>query len=119
MPNIKDFKKFDFTIDYEDIIMQNTRELGRNIQKSAKSIWGGRSPYASGWSAKLKKVNKKEISGVVYNKDQYQLTHLLEFGHVVWNSKSGARTKPREHILNNYKKQKEKFIEQMEHAKIK
>ena len=39
--------------------------------------------YASGW--KVKKESKKEF--IVHNSDHYQLTHLLENGHVVRNKK--------------------------------
>ena len=39
--------------------------------------------YASGWT--VKKESAKEI--IVHNSDHYQLTHLLENGHVVRNKK--------------------------------
>ena len=39
--------------------------------------------YASGWT--VKKESSKEV--IVHNSDHYQLTHLLENGHVVRNKK--------------------------------
>lgn len=39
--------------------------------------------YASGWT--VKKESPKEV--IVHNSDHYQLTHLLENGHVVRNKK--------------------------------
>ena len=51
--------------------------------------------YAKGWS---KKKNKDgEI--VVYNKTDWQLTHLLENGHVIKNKKGTyGRTRGKKHI---------------------
>ena len=39
--------------------------------------------YASGWA--VKKESAKEV--IVHNSDHYQLTHLLENGHVIRNKK--------------------------------
>ena len=39
--------------------------------------------YASGWT--VKKESAKEV--IVHNSDHYQLTHLLENGHVIRNKK--------------------------------
>ena len=50
--------------------------------------------YAKGWA--VKKDNDKTT---VYNKTAYQLTHLLENGHVVRNKKGVyGRTRPIKHI---------------------
>ena len=54
--------------------------------------------YAKGW-----KVSKKKIKGssvlVVHNATDYQLTHLLENGHVIKNAKGEyGRTRPIKHI---------------------
>ena len=39
--------------------------------------------YASGWT--VKKESNKDV--IVHNSDHYQLTHLLENGHVIRNKK--------------------------------
>ena len=53
--------------------------------------------YAKGWT--LKKTSTRQRGGidttVVYNKDHYQLTHLLEKGHAM---PQGGRAKAQPHI---------------------
>lgn len=52
--------------------------------------------YAKGWT--VKKTRKGEV--YVYNKTDYQLTHLLEKGHriVAYGKDTGKRTRPNPHI---------------------
>lgn len=113
------FEKFDFVIDYEGIIEENCKELSEEIRQQAVALWGNKSKYAKGWTFTMKKYKNGDKYGVVHNKTAYQLSHLLEFGHVIWNSKKHKRTAPRPHILPSYQKQKDKFIKDMEKAKIK
>lgn len=53
--------------------------------------------YAKSWT--LKKTERKQRQGietiVVYNKDHYQLTHLLEYGHAL---PQGGRANAQPHI---------------------
>lgn len=116
--NIEKFQGFKFEISYEDIVEKNCEELAREISDDAKSRWGANSKYAKDWTYHMKK-DKSGKYGVVYNKEHYRLTHLLEFGHIVWNGRKTKRTKPQAHILPKYQKQKEKYIKDMERAKVK
>ena len=51
--------------------------------------------YAKGWGAK----RQGDMNVVVHNRTDYQLTHLLENGHVVKNAKGTyGRTRPIKHI---------------------
>ena len=51
--------------------------------------------YASGWT--VRKESDKEV--IVHNSDHYQLTHLLENGHVVRNKKGTyGRAPGKKHI---------------------
>ena len=51
--------------------------------------------YASGWT--VKKESKKEV--IVHNSEHYQLTHLLENGHVIRNKKGAyGRAPAHKHI---------------------
>lgn len=52
--------------------------------------------------------------GVVYNKEHYRLTHLLENGHIIKNAYGTyGRTAPRPHVKPAYDKIKDKFIDEM------
>lgn len=51
--------------------------------------------YAKGWTKKNTYESKSSKRNTVYNKTDYQLTHLLEKGHV---GRDGRRVKAIEHI---------------------
>jgi hypothetical protein len=65
--------------------------------------------YTHDWDVKLRKRSYSSVimteEYTVYNKKNYQLTHLLEKGHV---SRNGSRVRPFEHI-----KPAEELAEQM------
>ena len=87
-----------------DEVSQEVREAGaksiKKISKESVSKLRNTSPkktgdYAAGWTAK--KISDMVI--VVHNKTDYQLTHLLENGHVIKNKKGTyGRTRPIKHI---------------------
>lgn len=59
-----------------------------------------RGKYTREWRAELRKTNSSVLA-TVYNKSEYRLTHLLEFGHDVKNKKGGdvlGEAKPHPHI---------------------
>lgn len=118
MVDLDKFQGFDIELDVDEIIEENSKELSRNINESAKKIWGAKSKYAKDWAYKIKK-DKNGKYGVVYNKKHYRLTHLLEHGHVVWNGRKTKRTAPKQHISPNFATQKKKFIEEMSKCKYK
>nr|DAO48115.1 MAG TPA: putative tail component [Caudoviricetes sp.] len=69
--------------------------------------------YASSWTTakRTSKWAKDKYSKVVYNKQYYRLTHLLEFGHA---NRDGSRTQPILHIRKTEEKYKEKFKQKLE-----
>lgn len=72
--------------------VQRLRDTSPQNQRSKK---GG--AYAKSWT--LKQTSTKQRQGIetvtVYNKDYYQLTHLLEKGH---DLPQGGRAQSKEHI---------------------
>lgn len=68
--------------------LKQTSPVGKGKNKGA---------YAKSWT--LKKTERRQRQGietvVVYNKDHYQLTHLLEHGHAL---PQGGRAKAQPHI---------------------
>ena len=66
----------------------------------ANSPRGRSGDYARGWSVRTKRL-RYGFQGVVFNKDEPQLTHLLENGHVV----RPDPTRPgRKHRVNGIKR---------------
>lgn len=71
-------------------------EAAKVAKKEAKSgsPVGKRGKYQKGWSVKQKKT-RLGAEATVYNRTDYQLTHLLEKGHAL---RGGGRTKAIPHI---------------------
>ena len=55
--------------------------------------------YAKGWTIKREKTRSGINDISIHNKTDYQLTHLLENGHIIVNAKGTfGRTSPQKHI---------------------
>ena len=76
-------------------------EVGREgVQKLKNESPKRTGQYAKSWTKKTEKGNYRRPDKVtIYNRDHYQLTHLLENGHVIRNAKGTyGRTSPQKHI---------------------
>ena len=60
---------------------QAQKELRETSPKRKKGKTAGR--YAKGWRVKSVEKKKGVIEVTVYNKTDYQIAHLLEYGHAV------------------------------------
>lgn len=83
----------------DEAVEKSAKRAGRDTAKDLKNTSPKRTgEYASSWSTKVTRSSGRLIGVTVYNK-RYQLTHLLENGHVTKNKKGEyGRTRPIKHI---------------------
>lgn len=95
-----------------DSILESTGENASSIA-SSKSPKGVRGQYAKGWTFKVETIRKRKICRV-YNETDYQLTHLLEFGHRAGKS----RTRPRPHIRPTFDEVAKQYVDDMKKVNL-
>lgn len=89
---------------YSREVQEATNKAIDSVAKEAASKLRDTSPrktgdYAKGWKVKKERGRDGLQTVTVHNKTNYQLTHLLENGHVVRNKKGTyGRTRPIKHI---------------------
>ena len=100
--------------DIEDDVTETTDTMTREAREELKRISpvGETGRYHKGWTIKQAKKGKHKYSRVIWNRTDYQLTHLLEFGHVKRNGTGWVEAEP--HIRPTEKKYKVKFTETLE-----
>lgn len=88
----------------EDLTEKAVRELKETSPRGNSKV----KPYWQGWESKIKIKGKLKYHRVIWNKTNYQLTHLLEFGHATRN---GKRTKAQPHIQPIEDKYQQEFVD--------
>jgi hypothetical protein len=86
---VKEMEKYSKEIEEE--MEQAKKEVSANLTRELKA----KSPERLGRYKKGWRIKKFKTKYVVYNKTDYQLTHLLEHGHA---KKNGGRVAPKIHI---------------------
>lgn len=118
--DIEKFNGFDIQIEYKKVVDEYAEKCKDLIQQNAKRVLKEhRGKYVNGWTEDVQKTYGGGYSVVVWNKTDWQLTHLLEDGHRIVNKKGGegwASAHP--HIDPAYRSVKNKFVKAMENVKI-
>lgn len=82
----------------EEVITEMGKEVPKKVKQAALAkglkTKGGGKHYANGWRGKII-AKRNSVSCIIYNKDKWQLTHLLENGHA---KVDGGRVEGKPHI---------------------
>lgn len=102
----------EYVDDISEVVEKDAEKVGKEATDELKQISpkGARKSYAKGWRLKKDKTGKNKYVVKIHNKTDYQLTHLLEFGHATRN---GGRTSPQPHIRPTEEKYSEKFEKEL------
>lgn len=72
-----------------DVVEETAKKATAELRKTSTGEFENRTgDYRRSWTKSITKTNIS-VKAVVFNKDHYRLTHLLEFGHAL---KRGGRT---------------------------
>lgn len=102
---------------YSEAVQKEIKEQLPKVGKEAVKQLKTTSPvmtgqYAKGWTSKAES-DRLSTKVIVYNKTDYQLTHLLEKGHALVG---GGRTSAQPHIKPAQDKAEKKAIEVIKEA---
>lgn len=86
--------------EYDQRIADETKRIADEVAKETVDELKKTSPkltgsYRKGWRKKQTFANERTKRNTVYNETDYQLTHLLEYGHA---SRNGGRVRAIQHI---------------------
>ena len=109
---LENFNGFVLEMDFDKIAKEHAEELARKINSNiSKEGWGGK--YADSWEV----AQRKDV--YIVHSTAYQLSHLLENGHLIVNKKGGVGwSAPRPHIKPAVNMEIPAFIKDVENMKI-
>lgn len=115
---VKDVK---VDIEYKDILEKYSKQTVETLKSPSVSPHSDRpgraTPYRLGWGV-TERTYRTGYRHTVWNKTNWQLTHLLENGHFITNKEGGiAWAEPKPHIEPTYNRIEPKFIRAMRKAK--
>ena len=119
--DIMKFKDFKAEVKYEKILQKYGKKAVTTLHDVSPSSGrpNRKTPYKDGWIADERFSQKSSKRVVVWNKTNWQLTHLLENGHFITNKTSGiAWSAPRRHIFPTFKKLEPQYVKEMARADI-
>lgn len=97
----------DVTDGLKQDIKNVAEDCKNNIQQNSPMLTGS---YRKGWKSKIAYEGNDDIRMVIFNRTDYQLTHLLEYGHSKIN---GGRVEGRPHIRPAEKQAEEKLLKRI------
>lgn len=105
--------------DIDEDVVEVTNEVSKQATQELKTVSqnkfgnsGREEPYYSGWTTKISTRGNSKYHKVIWNKTNYQLTHLLEFGHLKRNGRGWVDARP--HIRDIEKKYNIEFVDLIE-----
>lgn len=118
---IERFKGFKGKIDFETICdkyaKKTTDELKAISPADNKKRKNGK--YKDTWVYSSITHSEDDYEVIVWNEKNWQLTHLLENGHLIVNKKNGVGwASPKPHITPAFNKYKDQFFNAMKKANI-
>ena len=119
--DIEKFKGFEVELNIEEIIEKNSDEAAKLLQRISPDGVRRAKKYKDGWIYVIHKTyHEQQVEGVVWNETNWQLTWLLENGHLIVNKRGGIGwASPKKHIDKAYREQGAKFVKDMENIDIK
>lgn len=118
--NLEKFKGIKAEVKYKDIIDKYSEKACNQLKAtSPRSGRAGRKrPYYAGWTVN-KEDHKNGYRDTVWNKTNWQLTHLLENGHFIKNRVGAIYwSPPAKHIKPAYLEVRDKYIKAMRKAPL-
>jgi len=92
----------EYVEDINDVVVESVNTISKEardelVKTSPKSGIARNTKYYKGWAIKIGAKTRQEAfkyTKVIYNRTNYQLTHLLEFGHLKANGTGRVAAKP-------------------------
>ncbi len=120
--NLESINGIKITIDYEKIVRKYAKKAQDKLkQHPSVSPSSGRpnrvTPYWAGWDVS-EKARKGSLRDTVWNRTNWQLTHLLENGHFITNGGALRWSPPHKHIRPTFTEIKPQYVRAMKKVKI-
>ena len=117
--NITGFKGIKVDINYTEIIDKNAERCVDVLKDISPKGYRKSKKYADGWEVRKGRKKYNGYYAEVWNATNYQLTHLLENGHLITNKRGGvgwAEGIP--HVQKALDQIKPQFIQDMSEVEI-